>query len=363
VQRRGKRASTPDPNISNNTATGHVSFLAAADLAITKTAPAIAVAGTNFNYVITVTNSGPSVATGVVVKDTIPGQTSVISVSPNSGSCTAGIPGNPLQPLTCTLGNLAPSGSAAITVTVAVGSSVPEGTVINNNATVSSTVIDPSNANNSPSAAVTVRARADLSISKSSDKVTYKPSTVVTYTIAVTNNGPSDALAVTVTDNLPATMQAAYQSDTGGCTKSGLVLTCNLGSMPVGTSKSFIMRELVKGTRGTVSNTASVSSSTADPQRGEQLLNSRSYDRPLRQNANIGEGARPSSKVLRSRMSMRPSNEYGCHENFEGLQQGPLSLITVRSSKALPLGQTYRCRCHPDPSTARWNGKDCQHKP
>ena len=64
--------------------------------------------------------------------------------------------------------------------------------------------------------------------------------------------------------NLPTTMQAIYQSDTGGCTKSGLSLTCNLGNMPVGTGKSFIMRELVKGTRGAVSNTASVISSTTD---------------------------------------------------------------------------------------------------
>jgi uncharacterized repeat protein (TIGR01451 family) len=258
-------ASTPDPNPSNNSATGHVSFVAAADLSIVKSAPTTAVAGTSFSYVITVNNAGPSTATGVVVKDTSPGQTSVLSVTPTTGSCTSGIPGNPLQPLTCTLGNLAPLGSAAITVTVAVSPSVPDGTVINNNATVSSSVVDPNNADNSGSAAVTVQARADLVITKTSDKTVYKPSSVITYTIAVTNNGPSDALAVIVTDNLPTTMQASYQSDTGGCTKSGLTLTCNLGNMPVGTSKSFIMRELVKGTRGVVSNTASVISSTTDP--------------------------------------------------------------------------------------------------
>jgi uncharacterized repeat protein (TIGR01451 family) len=258
-------ASTPDPNTSNNSASGHVSFVAAADLSIVKSAPTTAVAGTSFSYVITVNNAGPSTATGVVVKDTIPGQTSVLSVTPTVGSCTSGIPGNPLQPLTCTLGNLAPLGSAAITVTVAVSPSVPDGTVINNNATVSSSVVDPNNADNSGSAAVTVQARADLVITKTSDKTVYKPSSVITYTIAVTNNGPSDALAVIVTDNLPTTMQASYQSDSGGCTKSGLTLTCNLGNMPVGTSKSFIMRELVKGTRGVVSNTASVISSTTDP--------------------------------------------------------------------------------------------------
>jgi len=209
-------------------------------------------------------NAGPSTATGVVVRDTIPSQVSVLSATPSTGSCTAGIPGNPLQPLTCTLGNPVPTGTATIKVVVAVSSNVPNGTVINNNATVGSAVNDPNN-NNSVTAAVTVQARTDLSIVKTSDQSIYKPSSVITYTIKVTNSGPSDALAVIVTDNLPATMQAIYQSDTGGCTKSGLILTCNLGNMPVGTSKSFLVRELVKRSRGQVLNTASVTSSTVDP--------------------------------------------------------------------------------------------------
>lgn len=262
-------SSTPDPNTSNNSATGHVSFVASADLAIGKVGlPNPVIAGTNLTYTISVSNSGPSTATNVVVKDTIPAQVSVLTATPSAGSCTAGISGNPLQPLTCTLGALTPSGAgstATITVVGVVASNVPDGTVVNNNATVSSDVADPNNANNSATAAVTVHANADLAIVKTSDKLIYKPSSVITYTIAVTNNGPSDALAVIVTDNLPTTMQAIYKSDTGGCTKSGLTLTCNLGTMPKGTSKSFIMLELVKGSKGLVSNTASVNSSTVDP--------------------------------------------------------------------------------------------------
>jgi uncharacterized repeat protein (TIGR01451 family) len=262
-------SSTPDPNSSNNSATGHVSFVASADLAISKVGlPNPVVAGTNLTYTISVSNTGPSAATNVVVKDTIPAQVSVLTTTPSVGSCTAGISGNPLQPLTCTLGTLTASGvgsTASIVVTGVVASNVPNGTVVNNNATVSSGVADPNNANNSATAAVTVLAKADLAIVKTSDKLIYKPSSVITYTIAVTNNGPSDALAVIVTDNLPTTTQSIYQADTGGCTKSGLTLTCNLGPMPVGTSKSFIMRELVKGSKGLVSNTASVNSSTVDP--------------------------------------------------------------------------------------------------
>ncbi len=178
---------------------------------------------------------------------------------------------------------LPPTGSGVVLLTVAVSlisqglllvkatwivAPPPAGTVINNNATVSSSVSDPNNGNNSATAAVTVNARSDLAITKTSDQASYKPSSVVTYTVSVTNNGPSNALAVIVTDNLPDIQQALYQSDTGGCVANAstpTILTCDLGSMPVGTSKSFNIYELIHGSQGNVSNTASVTSSTTDP--------------------------------------------------------------------------------------------------
>jgi uncharacterized repeat protein (TIGR01451 family) len=258
-------SATPDPNAANNIATGAVSFRGSADLAISKTSTQNPSAGTNVTYVITVANSGPSAAPNVVVKDTLPAQISDVTFTPSQGSCTGGIPGNPAQPLTCTLGSLANGGSATITIVAKVASGTPNGTVIVNNAVVSSDYADPNNANNSATALTTVQGRADLQILKTSDKSVYKPSSLVTFTVTVTNNGPSDALAVVVTDNLPTTQQALYQSDTGGCTKSGLTLTCNLGNMPVGTSRSFNINMVIKGSRGAVSNTATVSSSTTDP--------------------------------------------------------------------------------------------------
>jgi len=113
-----------------------------------------------------------------------------------------------------------------------------------------------------------VTAAADLVIAKTSDKTSYRQSSVVTYTVSVTNNGPSNALAVIVTDNLPATDGARYLSNTGGCTPNTsqpTILTCKLGNMPVGTSKSFQIYERISGNQGTVTNTARVTSSTPDP--------------------------------------------------------------------------------------------------
>jgi len=259
-------SSTPDPVTSNNSATGHVSFIGGADLSITKTrSPNPVVAGTNLTYTITASNAGPSSATNVVVTDTLPGQISVVSVNPSVGTCSGGIPGNPAQPLICTLGTLANAGSATIIVVVKVNASTPDGTILINNAAVSSDTNDPNNNNNVATANAPVVANGDLVITKTSDKPNYKPNALITFTISVTNNGPSDSQAVIVTDNLPPVFQALYLNDTGGCTKSGLTLTCNLGNMPLGTTKSFIVHMTVKGNRGTITNVASVASSTTDP--------------------------------------------------------------------------------------------------
>lgn len=259
-------SSTPDPTSTDNSATGTVHYISSADLSVTKTsAPNPVVAGTNLTYTITAANAGPSTAANVVVKDTLPAQVSVVSATSSAGSCSGGIPGNPAQPLICTLGSMNSGGTASITVVVKVNSSTPDGTILVNNASISSDTSDPNNKNNVATASAPVVARGDLAIVKTSDALNYKPSSVITYTVKVTNNGPSDSLAVVVTDNLPDFKQATYQSDTGGCTLSSTTLTCNLGNMPLGTSKSFNIYELVNGNQGAVSNTASVASSTTDP--------------------------------------------------------------------------------------------------
>lgn len=182
------------------------------------------------------------------------------------GSCVAGIPGNPSEPFSCALGTMAPDSMIEITVLVKVDPSTPHGTILTNNAMVSGEVNDPDNSDNFATALTTVEAEADLEISKTSLEPNYKPNSVVTYTIGVTNHGPSDALAVVVSDPLPLQgNQIIYLSDTGGCTKAGSILTCNLGSMPVGTSQSFNIDIQVKGNRGDITNTATVDSTTVDP--------------------------------------------------------------------------------------------------
>jgi uncharacterized repeat protein (TIGR01451 family) len=259
-------SSTPDPVTENNQATGVINFTSVADLSITKTStPQPVVAGTNLTYIIMAANAGPSPATNVVVTDTLPAEVSVVSVTPSVGTCSGGIPGNPEQPVICTLGTLNASSSATITVVVTVDSSTPDGTILINNGAISSDINDPNNDNNVVTATSPVVAEADLAITKVVDQPSYQGNTVLTFTVSVTNTGPSDALAVVVTDSLPNIPQLIYLGDTGGCTKIGPVLTCNMGDMPIGSNNSFDIQIKVNGNHGTLTNTASVSSSTTDP--------------------------------------------------------------------------------------------------
>ena len=268
-------SATPDPNLGNNSATGKVSFFGEADLGLVKTdSPDPVVAGTVLTYTLVVSNSGPSAAPNVVLQDVLPIEVKLLSaiVTVGTGSCGGTtVPGDPAQPLTCNLGTLTNGGSATVTVRVGVNTDVPDGRTLVNNASVRSDFRDPNNTNNNATATTKVLARANLKIVKTSDAPSYKPSSLITYTVTVTNNGPSKALAVAAVDNLPSIKQAIYLSDTGGCTKSGTTLTCQLGDMDPGTTRSFNINMTVKGARGNVSNTVTGTSATVDPDTSDNV--------------------------------------------------------------------------------------------
>ena len=196
---------TTDPVTGNNSTTEQTTVNAEADLSISKSdAPDPVLAGEQLVYSITVNNAGPSDAQNVSIADTLPAGLSNVVTSgcaedPNGGS-------------SCSLGTIAAGGSAMYTITVDVDSDVTHGTVLSNSASVSSDTTDPVNGNNSTTEQSTVNAEADLSISKTAAPDPVIPGNVLTYTIAVTNNGPSDVVGATVTDNFPANFVGATWS-------------------------------------------------------------------------------------------------------------------------------------------------------
>jgi uncharacterized repeat protein (TIGR01451 family) len=106
---------------------------------------------------------------------------------------------------------------------------------------------------------------ADLALVKTDPPGRQPTGRNMTYTLVVTNGGPDAALGVTVVDQLPASMSFVSATPTqGSCAESGGTVTCNLGSIANGGSASV---DIVVNptTAGTVTNSASVASSSADP--------------------------------------------------------------------------------------------------
>lgn len=229
-----------------------------ANLSITKTdSPDPVLLGENLTYTITVNNAGPNSAYGVTMADTLPAGVTLVSATPSQGSCTG------TSTVSCSLGTVANGASATVTIIVTPTTTGSK----SNTATVTSTTADPNTSNNSSTATTMVNPSANLSIVKTDAPDPLFVGQNLTYTIIVTNNGPSSASAVTVTDTLPA--GATYVSATpsvGSCSGTSTV-SCNLGTLANAASATVTI--VVTATAaGTLNNTASVSSTTGDPNPG-----------------------------------------------------------------------------------------------
>jgi uncharacterized repeat protein (TIGR01451 family) len=104
-------ASEPDPDTANNKATATTTVIPVADLAITLSdGPDPVYTEGNLAYTVSVTNSGPSPATGVTATITLPTGVTGQGV-PGQGECTGS------APIVCALGVLSNGQIASIAVT------------------------------------------------------------------------------------------------------------------------------------------------------------------------------------------------------------------------------------------------------
>ena len=136
--------STSDPNPDDDTASALVNVVSpTADLAIGLfDSPDPLLLGNYLTYTITVSNSGPATATGLVVVDTLPPAVNFISALPMNNYTVVG------QLVTFTnLGNLGSGAQTNVTITV---QPTTAGT-ITDTASCYSSVVDPLKANNSAS--------------------------------------------------------------------------------------------------------------------------------------------------------------------------------------------------------------------
>jgi uncharacterized repeat protein (TIGR01451 family) len=267
-------STTTDLTPGNNSSTASTTTTASADVGVTKSGPAAALAGSNVTYTIAVANGGPSDAASVTLNDALPPNTTFVSLGQSgpSFSCTTPAVGAS-GTVNCSIVSLAAGSTTTFTLVVNFSASIPDGTTVTNTATVASTTTDPNSANNSESSSAVVGANADLSVTKSGPATTPS-NTNITYTVTVANGGPSNATTVTLTETVPAGMAFVSVNQTSGpsfsCSGTGPIV-CTIATFPAGASASFdftfnVLRTAAPGTVAT--NTATISAATLDPNPG-----------------------------------------------------------------------------------------------
>ena len=178
-----------DPNAANDRASVTLNAAESANLTVTKSLTrALPHVGELLTFNVIVANQGPSPATGVLVTEVLSAGLAFDDAAASQGSydSATGL---------WTVGSLANAASAGLTITARV---TQAGTVTNT-ASVTGTQPDPDLSDNTAMVTLTTETIADLAITKTLTGPAI-PGLATTYTIVVTNLGPSPVTAASVTD-------------------------------------------------------------------------------------------------------------------------------------------------------------------
>ena len=224
-------SSTGDPNTANNSATATTDVTALAG-----PAPVNDVTTTNINTPVTidvlandVIGASPIVNTSVTFEGTLPNPTTegIFTFDPITHLVT-------FKPAISFIGS--------VTVTY----KVKDQNELTGQATITVTIL-----------------KADLLIAKTAELSVDKTVQLVTYKITVTNNGPDEAKTVNVEDNLPTGLNVNTAVASVGSWTSP---TWTVGNMASGAKETLtIVASVGAEATGTLTNTAKVTSTTADP--------------------------------------------------------------------------------------------------
>ncbi|HSL17696.1 MAG TPA: S8 family serine peptidase [Methylomirabilota bacterium] len=253
----------------------HCTDASSADLTVTKSdGVATVVPGEGLSYTIVVGNAGPDDVVGATVVDAFPAELTGVTwtcAAAGGASCTAAGSGDIGDAVDLPVGGTATYTAVASVDTVATGT-------LSNTATVAppAGVIDPDPGDNSATDLTDLVPSADLAVTKTDGLGFIMPGDQVTYTISVTNAGPSDAPGSLVSDVFPAELSGTTWTcaAAGGasCTAAGSGDIADTVSLPAGGSLVYTATgTLAASAAGTLANTATVApaAGVTDPDPGD----------------------------------------------------------------------------------------------
>ncbi len=221
---------------TNNQATVTTTVVAA-DLSLSKAAPATALLGDELTYTLAYTNQGEAVAESVVLTDWLPVGVTYQDATP---------PGSPVGggAYVWDLGAVSPHSGGTVLVTVTVRSDLADGALLINTAQVS-TLTPDADANNNQAVAATLVQAADVGVVKSGPGE-VRPNHALGYTLVYSNSGSAPAAGVRITDTLPLGM--SYQGSAGPLpppTVAGRRVVWDAGTLAPGAGGTLILTATV----------------------------------------------------------------------------------------------------------------------
>src|SRR5260221_44184 len=186
-------------------------------------------AGSNITYTLSYSNTGNEDATGVVIADTIPANTSFVSAT-SAGTLASVV-------VTWNLGGRAAGASSTVTLVVSVTIPLANGTVIHNNTYgIDSNETAPTAGADDTT---TVSSSPTLNISKADGPDPVAAGSNITYTISYSNTGNANATGVVISDTTPT--NTPVTSSTGGRSLASSIITWNIGALAAGASSTVTL--------------------------------------------------------------------------------------------------------------------------
>ena len=251
-------STTGDPDPNNNSSTDNSGSRAEADVFITKAdSPDPVIAGERLTYTLTVGNDGPSDAQGeIVITDPLPAGTSFVSVTPDASgspwSCSEAS-----GEVSCTRSATLRAGDDGsgdpIIIVVDVDPSAGPGSLRNAATVESRTTPEADQGNNTATATTDVVDRTEIRLAKTTTgagTITAGSSAGTEFTVTVTNDGPSTADDLVVTDVLPTGLIPVGASGSGWTCDDPIVgqrspapaLPCRPGARPSSSPRGRLPR-------------------------------------------------------------------------------------------------------------------------
>ena len=239
-----------DPVAANDSATRSVA-VQTADLAVAMTVNnATPNEDNNVTFTITLTNTGPNTATGVLVTDLLPSTLSYQSSTPSQGSYSAGTG-------VWTVGSLANGASVTLLLVAKVAKNTNGRILVNTARITTATQADHVADNNAASVSLAIQG-TDLALTMTVDNAISNEGNTVTFNLTLFNNGSNNGSGVRVTDLLPSGFTYVSSTSSRGSYSGGL---WNVGNLGNGSGATLALRgSLNTGTGGTViRNSAAIS--------------------------------------------------------------------------------------------------------